>query len=369
MIKFLDLQAINNKYREEFHKALDNVLDSGQFIGGYSVAKFENEFAVFCRAKHCVGVSNGLDALHLILRAYIELGKIQPGSEVLIPANTFIATALAITQAGLHPVLIEVDEYHLMDVTKIYEKITNKTSVIMPVHLYGQLSDMAEINAIAKRHKLIVIEDACQAHGARRDMFTAGSAGDAAAFSFYPGKNLGALGDSGAVTTNDPQLDLMVRKLSNYGSSKKYIHNVKGFNNRMDPLQAEFLSIKLKDFRSEEAARFSCAYIYDRGIVNPLIELPKVPLDSMPAWHLYVIKCETRDHLKNYLEDNGIETIIHYPIPIRSQEAYRMYFAGKNYSLETEITANRILSLPIGSHLSHKELDTIVDVINEYKGI
>ncbi|MGN6567804.1 MAG: DegT/DnrJ/EryC1/StrS family aminotransferase, partial [Flavipsychrobacter sp.] len=275
MIPFLDLKAINLNYKEAFHKKLDEVLDSGWFILGNAVEQFEREFADYCGTQYCIGVGNGLDALILILEAYIELGVFKQGDEVIVPANTYIASILAISKAGLTPVLVEpsIDDY-LINVALIESHITSKTKAILPVHLYGQLCDMEAINALAKKHGLIVIEDAAQAHGAIQNGKRSGNLGNAAGFSFYPGKNLGALGDAGAVTTNDAQLAEVIHALRNYGSKKKYYNDYKGVNSRLDELQAAFLSAKLKDLDKDNEKRRMIAEYYLKNISNDKIALP-----------------------------------------------------------------------------------------------
>ena len=320
MIKFLDLQRINSDLRGELHQALDRDLDSGWFILGEETRAFECEFAQASGAAHCVGVSNGLDALHLVLKAWV----IGHADQVIVPSNTFIATWLAVSYTGATPVPVEPDELtHLLDPALIEAAITKRTRAIVPVHLYGQVADMMAINAIARRHGLRVLEDAAQAHGARRDGGSAGSLGDAAAFSFYPGKNLGALGDAGAITTNDAGLANQLRELRNYGSRIKYRHDVVGFNARLDELQSAFLRVKLRTLARNNTRRAEIAARYSQGLEGLQgLTCPKVANHSDPVWHLYVICSKQRDLLARELEARGVTSVIHYPIAPHEQAAY-----------------------------------------------
>ena len=366
MIKFLDLQKMNAQYQEELKAAAANVIDSGWYILGNAVTQFEQDFAAYCDVKHCIGVANGLDALILVLRAYKLLGKLEEGDEVIVPANTFIATVLAVSANGLVPVFVEpkASTFNL-DVDQIEQAITAKTKVIMPVHLYGQAVDMKRVNEIAQKHDLLVLEDAAQAHGAYSGDKRVGGCGNAAGFSFYPGKNLGALGDGGAVTTNDDALAHQVRVLRNYGSEKKYHNQVVGTNSRLDELQAALLSVKLPYLDIETKRRRVIAKRYSTEIVNPLIKLPLWEQDKYGhVFHLYVICCKNRSHLQSYLSDNKIQTVIHYPIPPHKQEAYSQWNEDE-YPL-TEKIHNEVLSIPISPVMEIHEVDKVIEVMNAY---
>jgi dTDP-4-amino-4,6-dideoxygalactose transaminase len=365
MIKFLDLKKINERFDAEFTEATMRVLSSGWYIHGAELKAFEQEFASYCGAKHCIGVANGLDALILILRAYLEMGKLKEGDEVIVPANTYIATILAITQNNLVPVLVEpsLDSYNL-DPALIAEKITNKTKAIMVVHLYGQCTDMPAISAIAKEHSLLVIEDSAQAHGAFCVGKRVGNIGDASGFSFYPGKNLGALGDAGAITTNDYELASVVRAIANYGSHKKYENIYKGVNSRLDEIQAAFLRIKLRKLDEDNAYRSKMAQLYLQGIKNDKIVLPKVESFDSHVWHVFPILCADRDKLQQYLLSNGIETIIHYPVPPHKQNAYREW-NDLSFPI-TEKIHREILSLPISPVIEKEEVRNVVKMLNVF---
>jgi dTDP-4-amino-4,6-dideoxygalactose transaminase len=302
MIPFLDLKAINNQYSEALKEACSRVIDSGWYIMGNELSSFENEFAEYCGSKHCIGVANGLDALVLTLRAWKELGKLKEGDEVIVPANTYIASILAISENNLTPVLVEPDAGTFNLTSKSIEKaITDKTKVILPVHLYGQISPMKDIMQLAKRHNLLVLEDCAQAHGAMIDGKKAGTWGDAGAFSFYPGKNLGALGDAGAVTTDDNELLDILSALRNYGSHEKYKNKYKGVNSRLDEIQAAMLRVKLSYLARETKARQAIAKLYLEGINNPLLKLPEISTIEGHVWHLFVIQTAQRDKLVEYL--------------------------------------------------------------------
>lgn len=365
MIKFLDLKKLNERFDDDFMEATQRVLSSGWYVQGHELKSFESEFAEYCGVKHCIGVANGLDALVLILRAYIEMGKLQSGDEVIVPANTYIATILAITQNNLIPVLVEpsIDTYNI-DSAEIKSKITPKTKAIMPVHLYGQCANMTHINEIAKSYNLLVIEDSAQAQGAMIDSKCTGALGDASGFSFYPGKNLGALGDAGAVTTNDDELASYIRAISNYGSHKKYENIYKGVNSRLDELQAAFLRIKLRKLDEDNNYRCHIADLYLKGIANPKIILPKMPTKKSHVWHVFPVRCNERDALQQYLHANDIETIIHYPLPPHKQSAYKEW-NNLSYPI-TEKIHNEILSLPISPIMYEQEVETIIDVINRF---
>ena len=364
-IKFLDLQKITQQYQPELTEAVKRVIDSGKYILGKEVTIFEESFAAFCETKFCVGVGNGLDALRLILRAYIEMGIISECDEVIVPANTYIASVLAISENRLKPVLVEPDiiTYNI-DTEKIEEKITSKTKAILIVHLYGQNAYNEKIKEIADKYNLKIIEDAAQAHGAYYNNKRTGSLGDVAGFSFYPGKNLGALGDSGAVTTNDEELADVIRSIGNYGSDQKYKHMYKGSNSRLDEIQAAILSVKLKNLDEDNQKRREIANYYLENIKNELIILPKFHNERSHVWHLFVIRCNKRDELKEYFLKNGIETIIHYSIPLHKQNAYREW---NNLLLPiTEKIHNEVLSLPISPVIEKKQITQIIELINKF---
>ena len=356
MVPFLDLKAINRREREDFVAALDRVLDSGWFILGAETEAFERDFAAYCEAEHAVGVASGLDALLLVLRAW-EIG---PGDEVIVPSNTFVATWIAVSQLGAVPVPVEPDpETHTIDPTRIEAAITTRTRAIVPVHLYGQTADMHPILALAERHGLRVLEDAAQAHGARYRGRRAGSLGHAAAFSFYPGKNLGALGDGGAVTTDDAALADRLRLLRNYGSSAKYRHDAIGYNSRLDEIQSAFLRHKLASLDQDNAHRCAVAARYRDGLAETGWVLPNVPDWAEPVWHLFVIRTPRRDEVQAALRDAGIQTLIHYPIPPHEQQAYR---DGPNLGPQPIASrlAREVLSLPMGPHLSEPDIVSVV---------
>lgn len=363
MISFLDLKKINGSYREELHGALDRVLDSGWFILGRETAAFEEEFAQYCGAANCVGVANGLEALHLVLRAW----GIGPGDEVIVPSNTFIATWLAVSYLGATPVPVEPDPAtHLIDPAKLEAAITKQTRAIIPVHLYGQMASMDAIVAIARKHNLRVLEDAAQAHGARYQGSQAGSLGDAAAFSFYPGKNLGALGDAGAITTNDPDLAERLRVLRNYGSRVKYHHETVGFNSRLDELQSAFLRLKLRNLEGENAARRAIAGKYVAELGNlPGLTLPRTSPGSEPVWHLFVVRHAQRDRLAEELTRRGIGSVIHYPVAPHEQPAYRELGIERAALPIAHQLQQEVLSLPIGPHLSLDDADIVVSAVKE----
>lgn len=348
-IPFLDLKAPHEELRAELREAFERVLDSGWYILGDEVKQFEHEFAAYCEAGHCVGVGNGLDALHLILHAY----GIGAGDEVIVPSNTYIATWLAASYVGATPIPVEPDERtYNIDPMRIEAAITPRTKAIIAVHLYGQPADMDAINTVAKKHKLKVIEDAAQAHGARYKGRRVGTLGDAAGFSFYPGKNLGAIGDGGAVTTNDPVLADKLRVLCNYGSRVKYVNDVKGFNSRLDELQAAFLREKLKKLDEWNGRRKAIAAVYQNALCDCNVMLPHVPEWADPVWHLFVVRSQNRDALQAHLSQHGIGTLIHYPIPPHLQTAYtELGYKSGDFPL-AELIHGEVLSLPIGPHMS-----------------
>ncbi len=372
MISYLDLKALNSQYRSELAQAALSVIDSGWYIRGQQLALFEREFASFCETQHCVGVANGLDALTLILRAYKELGVLKEEDEVIVPANTYIASILAITENRLKPILVEPDEqtYNLSS-TLLEKAITSKTKAILAVHLYGQLADMPRIIAIAKEHNLLVIEDSAQAHGANIDGCKAGNWGDASGFSFFPSKNLGALGDAGAVTTNHSELAQIIRALGNYGSHKKYENIYQGTNSRLDEMQAAFLRVKLKYLNGEIERRQKIAIAYTKGISNPKIIVPikastsEIENLSHHVFHVYPIRVKEREKLQLYLESQGIQTLIHYPIAPHQQKAYETLLDATCYPL-TEKIHREILSLPISPVMNDQEISKVITVINEF---
>ena len=366
MIPFLDLKAINAQYRDELIDACTRVIDSGWYIGGSELEQFEQQFANYCGTKYAIGVANGLDALILTLRAWKELGKLKEGDEVIVPSNTYIASILAISANNLTPILVEpcLNSFNI-NPKEIEAAITSRTKAILPVHLYGQLADMPAIMAIAKRHKLLVLEDSAQAHGASLDGKRAGSWGDASGFSFYPGKNLGALGDAGAITTSDEELAHTLRALRNYGSHEKYKNLFQGVNSRLDEIQAAMLNVKLSHLDDEITHRRKVANAYLEGINNKAIILPIMENDSAHVWHVFVIRCERRDELQRYLADNGIQTLIHYPVPPHQQPAYKEW-NDRVYPISESIHAE-VLSLPIGPTMTMEDVNTIVQICNEFQ--
>lgn len=390
MIKFLDLQKITAQYSEEIHEAVDKVVDSGWYLQGEENKKFEEEYSKFIGTKYCIGVANGLDALIWILRAYIELGIMKEGDEVIVPANTYIASILAITENNLVPVLVEPDiNTFQIDENKIEEAITPKTKAIMIVHLYGRCAYTDKIGEICKKHNLKLIEDNAQAQGC---VYTpqspkgegdnksvspfrglggkrTGSIGDAAGHSFYPGKNLGAFGDAGAVTTDNEELANTIRTLANYGSSKKYVFKYTGRNSRLDEIQAAVLSVKLKYLDKDNAHRKEIAKYYIENIKNSKIILPKVNDYDSNVFHIFPILCEQREELQNYLIENGVQTLIHYPIPPHQQECYESNFNLQITNCNLKITErihNQELSLPISPVMSLKEAMIVVELINKF---
>ena len=356
-IPFLDLRAPYEELREELDAAYRRVMESGWYILGAEVAAFEREFAEYLGVKHCIGVGNGLDALVLALRAK----GIGPGDEVIVPSNTYIATWLAANQVGATPVPVEPDERTFnIDPDRIEEKITEKTRAIIPVHLYGQPADMDPINAIAEKHGLFVLEDAAQAHGALYKGKRTGGLGHAAGFSFYPGKNLGALGDGGAVTTNDDALADKLRVLRNYGSRVKYVNEVRGFNSRLDEMQAAILRVKLGRLDEWNARRAGLARRYSENLAGIGLGLPHVPEWAEPVWHLYVVRTGVRDEMQRVLKESGVETLIHYPIPPHLQQAYADHgFSADDLPIARQLAAE-VLSLPMGPHLASHAQDQVI---------
>jgi dTDP-4-amino-4,6-dideoxygalactose transaminase len=366
MIKFLDLKYISHNYKYDFLKCAERVIDSGRFIQGEELDKFEAEFARYCQVKHAVGVANGLDALTLIIRAYKQMGALKDDDEIIVPANTYIASILAITENNIKPVLVEPDlKTYLIDPEKIEKKLTQKTKAIMVVHLYGQTCQMYAISSIARKYNLKVIEDSSQSHGAYFKNKRCGNLGDASGFSLYPSKNLGSLGDAGIVTTNDSTLFETVRALSNYGSNIKYHNIYKGINSRLDEIQAAFLRVKLKHLDEENKNRRAVAGYYIKNLKNNRIILPVVESELHHVWHLFVIRTEERDDLKKYLLCNDIETLIHYPIPPYKQAAFSDWNV-LNYPITDKIH-KEVLSLPMSPALSLNDQEYIVDTLNKYK--
>lgn len=366
MIKFLDLHKINARFKDEFAMQYTKFLDSGNYILGDHVACFEKEFAEYCGTKYCVGMANGLDALTLIFKSYIELGRLQLGDEVLVPANTFIASILSVINAGLKPVLVEPDENTFnISVSEIEKKITSRSKAIEAVHLYGQLADMDAIQNIAKKHNLWVIEDAAQAHGAENSAgIKAGSLSDAAAFSFYPAKNLGALGDAGAVTTNDKDLEQCLRSIRNYGSQNKYVNDIVGYNSRLDELQAAFLRIKLKYLEKDNEKRRQIAKQYLTKIKNDKIKLPFYSGGNDHVFYVFVVRVVDREHFMNYLKENKVGCLIHYQIPPHRQKALAQYHYS-NLPI-TERIHDTVLSIPISPIMSSDEVGSVINVLNNY---
>lgn len=388
MIKFLDLKAINNSFEPELSQAIKRVLDSGWYLLGKEVKAFEQEYAAYIGTKHCIGVANGLDALRLIFKAYIELGEMQEGDEIIVPANTYIASILAITDNRLTPVLVEPDiNTYNIDPFKIEEKITERTKGILIVHLYGQSAMHPEIQRLVDKYHLKLFEDNAQATGAfyneklaiqssdiqNSESKRTGSLGHATGHSFYPGKNLGCLGDGGAVTTNDDELAAVIRALANYGSNKKYVNDYKGLNSRLDEIQAAILRAKLPRLDADNLRRLKIAQYYREYITNPEINLPVSPDFFKPetlkpklshVWHIFIIRTANRDKLQQYLTENGIQTLIHYPIPPHKQRAYKEW--NSLIFPITEQIHNDVLSLPISQVLRDNEVEKVVEVVNQY---
>jgi dTDP-4-amino-4,6-dideoxygalactose transaminase len=366
MIKFLDLQKINLVHQQEIETALLEVFRSGWYLLGERVKNFEKNLSSYIGSPHAIGVANGLDALRLILKAYIELGFMTVGDEIIVPANTYIASILAISDNGLVPVLVEpnIDNYNI-DISKIEENITSKTKGILIVHLYGRIIFSEELQKLAIKHNLKIIEDNAQTIGAEWNGKKSGNLGDAAGFSFYPGKNLGALGDAGAITTNDDKLATTIRALANYGSSQKYVNIYQGLNSRLDEIQAAVLDVKLKYIDSENEVRRKIAKRFVSEINNPKIILPEYPENELEhVWHVFIIRCGNRELLQNYLTENGVQTLIHYPIPPHKQEAYKEW-NNLTFPISEKIH-NEVLSLPISPVLEENEVSQIITVLNNF---
>ncbi len=368
MIKYLPLKQINDRYDAELREAVGRVMDSGWYLKGEHTQRFEKNYATYIGTKYCVGVANGLDALTLILRAYIEKGVMQPGDEVIVPANTFIASILSISECGLTPVLVEpsINTFQIDD-SQIEEVITERTKALMIVHLYGRCAYTEKIGMICKKHQLKLIEDNAQAHGCFALMDNGqwrrtGSLGDAAAHSFYPGKNLGAMGDAGAVTTNDKELAQIIEELGNYGSSKKYVFDYQGRNSRLDEIQAAMLDVKLRHLDEDNQRRQAIADYYINNVKHPEILLPT---PSKSVYHIFPILCERRDELQQYLKENGVETMIHYPIPPHKQACYKEW-NDLSFPI-TERIHRQELSLPCHPAMKQEEADQIVSLLNRFR--
>lgn len=369
-VPFLDLKKINERDRDDLVAAATRVIESGWYIQGQEVAAFEHDFAHYCATEHCVGVANGLDALTLTLKAWKQMGRLKDGDEVIVPANTYIASILAVTENRLTPVLVEPDEstFNLCP-DRAEAAVTSRTRAILAVHLYGQLADMPALLGVASRHRLLVLEDSAQAHGASVGGRKAGSWGDASGFSFYPGKNLGALGDAGAVTTNDEELARTIRALSNYGSEKKYENMFQGVNSRLDEIQAAMLRVKLKRLDADTERRKQIAHAYSQRIEHPEIVQPvsamaeaRHPMSHV--FHLYVIRSRSRQALQSHLANSGVNTLVHYPIPPHRQQAYAQW-AEKSYPL-TEAIHQQVLSLPISPVMNDKEVEQVIAACNAF---
>lgn len=366
MIPFLDLKLINAPYQEALIEATSRVIKSGWYIRGKECESFEEEFAHYCGAKYCVGVANGLDALILIIRAYKELGLMKDGDEIIVPANTYIASILAISHNNLVPILVEPNiNTYLIDPLKIEEKITAKTKAILAVHLYGQTCKMDEINSIAQKYNLKVIEDSAQSHGAYFQDKRSGNLGDASGFSFYPGKNLGALGDAGAITTNNENLAQCIKAIANYGSHRKYENLYKGINSRLDEIQAAMLRVKLKNMEQENSVRQELAQYYLQNIKNKNLILPMLRGTKEHVWHLFVIRTQNRNALAHYMYEHGVETMIHYPIAPHKQKAYSSL--NTMHLPLTEQIHQEVLSIPLNVSITQLQRNKIVDVLNSYQ--
>ena len=362
MIKFLDLEKVNNRFRDEIDARIKTILDKGWYLQGEENEKFSKDFAAFCGTKYALGVANGLDALRLIVKAY----GFGVGDEIIVPANTYIATILAITDNGCTPVLVEPDiNTYNINPDLIEEKITSKTKAIMVVHLYGQAVQMQKIWDLAKKYNLKVFEDSAQAHGAMYQGRRTGNLSDAAAFSFYPGKNLGCMGDGGAVTTNDEAIYNKIKALANYGSDRKYHHIYKGLNSRLDEIQAAVLDVKLPHLDADNNRRREIAKYYRENIKNPKIILPKTYDDKATVWHVFVVRTQNRDEFQKYLADKGIQTLIHYPTPPHKQDAYKEW-NNLSFPISEEIHRT-IISLPMSPVMTQEEVQKVVDIINVWK--
>ncbi len=364
-VKFLDLQAVTALHRDEYLDALRRVVDSGWFLQGENISSFETAYASYIGTRHCVTVANGLDALRLMLRGYMELGRLSVGDEVIVPANTYIATILAVSENGLIPVLVEPTPDGLeLDEDKVEAAVTPRTRAILTVHLYGRLAYSEKLDETCRRHSLLLMEDCAQSHGCAYKGTKTGALGDAAAHSFYPGKNLGAFGDAGAVTTDDEELAEAIRALANYGSQRKYVFKYKGLNSRMAETDAAVLSVKLRYLDEDNRKRQRTAALYYEGIRNPLVQLPPRLPDENNVYHIFPILCPRRDELQRHLAENGVQTLIHYPIPPHRQECYREW-NGRSYPISERIHATE-LSLPISQALTEAEARQVIDAVNSF---
>ncbi|WP_370391778.1 DegT/DnrJ/EryC1/StrS family aminotransferase [uncultured Winogradskyella sp.] len=365
MIQFLDVHKINQRFENDFQQALKNSLSSSNYILGSNVSNFESEFAAYCGSKYCVGVANGLDALTLILKGYIHLGKLAEGDKVMVPANTFVATILSVMHAGLEPVFVEPNEKTFnLDYDNVKKTFNEEIKAIIMVHLYGQLADVKALKRFSKSNNLLLIADAAQAHGAKHNQTRAGSFADAAAFSFYPSKNLGALGDGGAITTSDVKLYETIRLLRNYGSSEKYKNEVIGYNSRLDDIQAAFLRIKLKELDKDNEKRRTIAKRYLSEVHNSKVEMPFYDGSENHVFYAFVVKVEDRTGFMNFLETKGVSTLIHYPIPPHKQKALQR-FSNLNLPITEEIHKS-VVSLPISPVMTSEDVDTVIAVLNAY---
>ncbi|SMG26061.1 DegT/DnrJ/EryC1/StrS family aminotransferase [Cedecea sp. NFIX57] len=365
MVNFLDLKKLNETYSDELKLACSRVIDSGWYIQGNELESFEIDFAEYCGSKYSIGVANGLDALILVLRAWKEMGRLKTNDKVMVPANTYIASIMAITQNELVPVLVEPnDQTFNMDYEGLKNAWEEGVKAILPVHLYGQIAPMKEIMRFARDKNILVLEDSAQAHGAEIDGKKAGSWGDASGFSFYPGKNLGALGDAGMITTDDPELADVLKALRNYGSHKKYENNYIGYNSRLDEIQAAMLQVKLKYLNKEIELRRHIASVYLDNIRTTQVILPKIQDMKQHVWHLFVVRAKNRDLLQKHLSEKGIQTLIHYPIPPHKQKAYTSL---SHYTLPvTEAIHSEVLSLPMDPNMSDVEINQVVSAVNEF---
>lgn len=365
MIKFLDLQKVTAKYADEIHEAVNRVVDFGWYLQGKEVERFEQDFAQYIGTEHCVGVGNGLDALIWIYRAYMEMGVMKKGDEVIVPSNTFIASILAITENGLKPVFVEPNPETLeIDDNKIEKAITDRTKSILTVHLYGRCAYTQRIGELCQKYHLKLVEDNAQAHGCTFEGKRTGSLGDAAGHSFYPGKNLGAFGDAGAVTTDDETLAATIRALANYGSQKKYVFKYKGRNSRLDEIQAAVLYVKLKHLDADNAHRQSIARYYYEHIDNPHVHLPVRLADANNVYHIFPVISDKRDELQQYLSEHDVQTLIHYPIPPHKQECYQEW-VSQSYPISERLHAQE-LSLPISPVMEMEEAEEVVRLINMF---
>lgn len=366
MVPYFPLQRVNALFGNELLEAMERVLKSGRFIRGGEVERFETEFAKFCGAGFCVGVGNGLEALSVMLKSYVELGRIKPGSEVVVPSNTFIATWLAVKLAGLVPVAAEPElGTSLVSRASVSKVLTEHTSAVLAVHLYGRVAPMDDLKALLAGSGILLLEDAAQAHGASLAGTRAGALGDAAGFSFYPGKNLGALGDAGALVTSDAELAEVARRLANYGSSKKYVHDLAGENSRLDELQAAVLAVKLNRLEEHNLRRAEIASRYLAGIKNPLLRLPEAGEPGEHVWHIFAVHSKHRDALKAHFENSGIETLIHYPKPPHLQKAFAT-FPQKDLPI-AEALALETLSLPIHPAMTDTEIEAVIGAANSFE--